>query len=234
MASLVPYVIGGVLLSIPLLAASKPAAHPGKRPAPLGTRQKRFRCAFAATGLDDQWMRFFEQTAKRESNFRPRALNSTPKEVAASDRMNDNAGVIEGINFSSHRWEFGSKGLFQFLGVVVALRGGKLRFPRSFTNVNMGYNPGIAMAAAVDYARGLTRWNNFEGSWASLNAGWGWPAKMGDPARIANSARKMEDRAAKLGWARGWARQKVPALRDQTQNELAALANAAKAYYDAC
>jgi hypothetical protein len=179
-------------------------------------------------------MRFFEQTARRESDFRPRALNSTPSEVSASDRMNDNAGVIEGINFSARRWEFGSKGMFQFLGVVIALRGGKLRFPKTFTNVNMGYNPGISMAAAVDYARGLMTWNNFEGSWASLNAGWGWPAKMGDATRIANSARKMEDRAAKLGWARGWARQQVPTIRPQSQKELAALANTAKLYYDGC
>ena len=237
MASLIPYVVGGALLAIPIVAMSKPAQKgeaKGGRPAPAGVRQQRFRCAFGATHLGDDWMRFFEQTARRESNFRPNALNSTPSEVSASDRMNDNAGVIEGINFSSYKWEFGSRGLFQFLGVVIALRGGKLRFSKNITNPRMGYNPGISMAAAVDYARGLMTWNNFEGSWASLNAGWGWPAKMGDAQRIANSAVKMEDRAAKLGWERGWARQQVPTIPSQTRDELDALASVAKMHYEAC
>jgi len=235
--SWIPYAIGGALLAIPLVAMAKPSGSGEVEdgvPVPVGKRRKRFRCAFGATHLSDDWMRFFEQTARRESNFRPNALNSTPSEVSASDRMNDNSGVIDGINFSSYKWEFGSRGLFQFLGVVIALRGGKLRFSKSITNPKMGYNPGISMAAAVDYARGLMTWNNFEGSWASLNAGWGWPAKMGNADRITNSARKMENRAAELGWARGWARQPVPTIPSQTRSELDALANVARLHYNAC
>ena len=239
MASLVPYVIGGALLAIPLIALSKPSGSgrvEGGVPVPVGKRRKKFRCAFGATHLSDDWMRFFEQTVRRETGgtFNPNALNSTPYEVGKSDEMNDDIGYIDGINFSSSAWEFGSRGLFQFLGVVIALRGGKLRFSPSLTKPKMGYNPGIAMAAAVDYARGLMTWNNFAGSWASLNAGWGWPAKMGDAQRIAGSAVKMEDRAAKLGWARGWAMQQVPKIPSQTRSELDALASVAKMHYEAC
>jgi hypothetical protein len=179
-------------------------------------------------------MRFLETTAYRESEFNPRALNSSSGEKAASDSLNDKFGVISGINFGSSAWEFGSKGLFQFLGVVVALRSGTLRFPASMTNPDMAYDPGVAIAAAVDYARGLMKWDGFTGTWASLNVGWGIPSKMDDPAKLAASVKSMEDRAAKLGWARGWGGDRVPTVRDQSQNELAALAQTAKLYYDRC
>lgn len=233
MLSFIPYALFGAAAAL-ALAGRSGGRVVGGVPEPKTRNQKRFRCAFSATGLGDDWLRFFEQTAYRESKFRRTALNSTPGEVAASDQINDKFGYIDGINFGSSKWEFGSKGLFQFLGVVVALRGGQLRFPASMTNPNMAYNPGISMAAAVSYAGGLMGWNNFEGSWASLNVGWGNPSKMGNKSSIATSARKMEDRAASLGWARGWARQPVSALPALNQNQMATLANTAKAYYTAC
>lgn len=233
-SSLIAYALFGSVAALALVGTRSASGVVGGVPEPQSKRQKRFRCAFAATGLGDDWMRFFEQTAYRESKFRRTALNSSPGEVAAADKINDKFGYIDGINFGSSKWEFGSKGLFQFLGVVVALKGGRLRFPVSMTNPNMAYNPGISMAAALSYAGGLMGWNNFEGSWASLNVGWGNPSKMGNKSAIATSARKMEDRAAQLGWARGWSRQRVTALPALNQNQMAALANTAKAYYDAC
>lgn len=233
MASWIPYAVGGMLLAVPLVASAKRGTVAGK-PAPLSTRQKRFRCAFAATGLGDDFLRFLEQTAYRESKFKPTALNSTPGEMAAADHINDKFGWIDGIDFGSSKWEFGSRGMFQFLGVVVALRGGQLRFPASMTNPKMAYDPGISMAAALDFINGLMGWSNFAGTWASLNVGWGNPSKMGNASSISKSAKKMEDRAAKLGWARGWANKPVPTVRRLSQNEMAALAKTAKAYYEAC
>lgn len=228
-----PYVLGGILaVGIPVVASAKPK---GGDVAPASERQKRFRCAFAATGLGDDWLRFLEQTAQRESAFNPRALNKTSGEVAASRTTAErNKDTLAKYGFSVSEWSFGSKGLFQFLGPTVALSRGSLRFPASMTNPDMGYDPGIALAAALDYARGLMGWDNFAGTWASLNVGWGNPSKMGDAASLASSAKKLEDRAAKLGWKRGWAKEKVPTIRDQSQSEMKALAATARSFYEGC
>jgi hypothetical protein len=228
-----PYALAGVALAIPLAASAKrsDAAVPD---VPLTERRRKMRCAFSATGLGDDWLRFFEQTAKRESDFSPRAWNKSSGERAASVRLNERVGVVDGIDFASGAWGFGSKGLFQFLGAVVAVRGGQLRFPREWTNPNMGFDPGTSMAAALDYATGLMGWQSFAGTWASLSVGWGNPSKMGNASSLASAAKKMEDRAAKLGWPRGWAGQRVPAVRRLTQSEIASLAHTATSYWEGC
>lgn len=209
---------------------------------PKGERQAALRRGIvAAGGIGDDWLRFLEQTCDRETGgrFIPNAHNSSTKEKAASAKVAERTGKVEGIQFNKSAWKQGSKGLFQFLGPVVAVESSdtdgdnsRLRFPKSAINPNMGYDPGIAIAGALDYANGLMHWNNFEGSWASLNVGWGNPSKMGNADSIRKSAYKLEARAAKLGWPKGWAYDQVPELPDRTALENLALARAAKtAYY---
>jgi hypothetical protein len=226
-------ILGSISLAVALgralvdaMEKSKPRPRPVEgKPMSRSDRQRIFRCAFSATGLGDDWMRFLEQTAKRESNFNPDAHNKTQAEVDASKRMVDRLNGRGTRDWSG--WGFGSKGWFQFLGPVVALRGGKLRFPKAQTHPDMGFDRGVSMAAALDYAGGLMKWGNFAGSWASLSVGWGNPSKMGNAAAIASAAQKMEDRAAQLGWPRGWAMEQASSPGSRSQSQMAALAKAA-------
>ncbi len=98
----------------------------------------------------------------------------------------------------------------------------------------MAFDPGISVATAFDFARGLTRFPNYAGTWASLRVGWGLPAKMGDPVYLESRGKAMEDRAAKLGWARGWVNKKPTPLPKRTPEELATLADAARVAWEAC
>ena len=236
MARYWPYLVGGALLGLPLAAAAKRGGGgaPKATPEPQERRRQRLFCAFSATGLGDDWLRFLDQTARRESNYRRTASNTSQSEVAASRKAADNVGSVGGVDFDRSTWAFGSRGLFQFLGPYVAVRAGKLRFPASMTVPTMGWDAGVSLAAAIDFARGLMTWNNFAGSWASLNVGWGNPSKMGREDSIAKSAEKMEHRAQKLGWAPGWAMDAPPVVGPQSQSEMRALALVARARYDAC
>ena len=58
---------------------------------PVTTNERRlaFRRAVVASGIGNDWLRFFEQTAKRESRFNPNAMNRTVKEAAAAARSVD-------------------------------------------------------------------------------------------------------------------------------------------------
>ena len=91
------------------------------------------------------------------------------------------------------------------------------------------------MAAAISYARGLMGWKNFAGTWLSLDIGWDNPSDMDNPERLGPARiKKMEDRAAELGWARGWATNYVTKPPSRTRAEYQAMAEAAQRAAEAC
>jgi hypothetical protein len=224
-----PYVLGGALLLVPLAAAAKGST---EGPKTTSAKQAALRRAIVASGTyDDGWMRFFELTAQRESNFSATAWNKSSGEKKASADLGDRVGTVGGVNFASSSWAFGSKGLFQFLGAVVAVGSNGLKFPKSMTHPDMGFDPGVATARAFEFARGLMNWSSYRGTWASLAVGWGNPSKMDDAAKIKASAKSIEDRAAKLGWARGWSDEAPPKLPTRDATQMKVFAEAAKAAY---
>ncbi len=95
----------------------------------------------------------------------------------------------------------------------------------------MAYEPGIAIAAAIDFARGLMGWKQFAGTWASLDAGWGMPSKMSDPLRLAKSAARLDRIGKELGFAPGFANEEVPRLPARGQAQLISLAKTAAVMY---
>lgn len=194
-------------------------------------KRMRLRAGLEAAGLSPDFVRFFEIQAKHESDFRPRALNKTTAEVAASKRLGERNGTVGGIDFDSPQWTFGSKGLFQFLGANIAIRKGKLRFSKERTEPDMAYDPGISIVTAIDYAQGLTGWKQFTGTWASLDQGWGWPGKMDDPEKLAKAAKHLDRFSVKLGYPTGWAHEKVPTMTKRSRVALLALARKAKTAY---
>jgi hypothetical protein len=212
----------------------------GPMPAPTSGGQKRLRCALAVAGLDDAWLRFFEQTAHRESRFSTRAANRSTGEAAAALRVADRwRDLIATAGFPFESWTFGSGGWFGFLPGSALIDGSRksFRFPLDYVREvgpNGVFQMGTSVASALAYAKGLSRWPNFQGSWASLNVGWGNPSKMGNAASIAESARKLEDRAAKLGWPRGWAMQPISALPSRTPSQYEAVARAAQRAGEVC
>lgn len=202
---------------------------------PSDDRRLAFRRAVVASGIGDDWLRFFEQTAYRESRFKPHLVNRTASEAAAAaTSVKRNRKNLKRLSSDPDAWAFGSAGLFQLLGPVAILKGGRFRFPIAFINERgplMAKDPGVAVAAAHSFAKGLTGWKNYANSFASLNIGWGNPSKMGNKTAIKNSAKKLEDRAAKLGWARGWAMDKPSRLPLLNQQEMVTLAKAAAFAY---
>lgn len=213
----------------------------GSVPASRSERQNALRAGIQAAGIvREGWLRFLETTSDRETGhtFNPRAFNDSGKEAAAAKASAQKTGVVGGVDFNDGRWGFGSKGLFQHLGPVVAVEssdtdrdGSRLRFPRSMVHPDMAFDPGVSIAAAFDFARGLMGWSQFRGTWASLAVGWGNPSRMDDAAAIAESGKALEDRAAKLGWPRGWVNEQVDALPNRTAQENATLAEAANFAY---
>lgn len=176
----------------------------------------------------------------RESGFRPRAWNKSAAEKHyALQVAKRNEDRLDALGYSPYQWGFGSKGLFQILGPIAVLRSTGPRFPTAFIEEMGGpdleFRPGVAIATAFDLARGLTHWDNFLGTWGSLNAGWGLPARMHDPKRIEKKGKQAEARAEKLGWAPGWIHEPIsPIPAWATPDELAEFARAAQWAYDNC
>lgn len=67
---------------------------------------------------------------------------------------------------------------------------------------------------AVGFARGLMRWKKFQRvpTWLNLRAMWGWPAKGGDPQRLAAVRRKFTNDAADVGLPAAWLDQRPSPL----------------------
>ncbi len=74
------------------------------------------------------------------------------------------------------------------------------------------HTPSLSIAAAVGYANGLERWSNYLGTVLSMRAGWGWPAKMGDPEHLAKRRPVYVKRAEKLGYPSTYPDEPLPKL----------------------
>ncbi len=187
-------------------------------------------------------MRFLETTSARETGgtFKVDAWNQSKSEVAASARaVAKRRDDMERIGLQPSAWVFGSKGLFQFLGPFVAIKGSsqwmRLRFPIEISGPDMAWKPGIAVAAAYDFARGLAHnVKNGPATWAHLRAGWGSLAQMHDADRRNAVAEKMEARAARLGWPKGWIHEPISVPPKRTPEQMAVLAEAAETAYWGC
>ena len=212
-------------------------------PATKNARRQALRRALAVAKIGADWLPFFEQTAWRESGFKPHLMNTSVRESAAAMRSVDrNRGRLDALGFPADEWGFGSAGLFQGLGPVVPLDvvsegnpQGRYRFPPEFINSRgplMARDPGVAVAFALDFAAGLMRWGNYKGSFASLNVGWKNPSKMGRASSIASSLASMETRAAGLGWPKGWGMARPSKLPDLSRAQMKALAIAARSAYE--
>jgi hypothetical protein len=210
-------------------------------PASKSDRQAAFRRAVAVAGLGDDWLRFLEQTARRESNFyttarNPRRGKPPNRETEKSTELaRRNRKLLEGLGYPVDDWGFGSGGFFGFMPTTAAIRKGRYRFPESALEAygpDLVFDPGMSVAAQLNSSQGLMDWPNYRGSWASLNVGWGNPSKMGNRDSIKVSARKMEDRAAELGWERGWAMEAPSPIGRLSPARMVAIANAANLAYE--
>ncbi len=193
-------------------------------------------CAFKATGLGPDWLRFFEQTSKRESGFNNLIANERGWEPGAARRAAQRNWTekrnLSTLGWSLDAWSFGSGGWFGqlpannlgiFTDAFIRERG-----PRAV------FEMGASLAAAVGYARGIMGWKNFDGTWASLDVGWGNPSKMSDPEKLDGRPKRIEDRAAGLGYARGWALDSPTRPPARTREQWVELAIAAQRAAEGC
>ena len=225
--------IAGVLVA--RAASAKQRGAVAFMPEPKGPRQEALRRAIAVAAVPDAWIRFLEQTSKREANFNPRAANRRDSEAAASLKMAERNKVkLNALGSSYEAWGFGSGGLFGQMPAAAAIKGGKYRFPKRFLanlGPNLVFNPGVSIAAALSYFDGLMKWKNFQGSWASLDAGSGNPSNMSKESKLRSHTEHMNERAEGLGWEPGWPMDTVPPLGRLTPARLEAIAGAANEVY---
>lgn len=213
-----PVANAGVILGLfALLALSDdspavPQSQYGVPPKGLAmTNRKDVEAYLSAAGLPDVWVRFFTFVAAGESGFSVKAKNDSPGEArAAGIAYKRNAEKLKHCGFAAGAYTFGSGGWFGLLPANAAMN-----LPKELRCHEPGaivFVPQLAVPAAVGMARGLMRWPQWQGTVLSLRAGWGWPAKMGDPERLAARRPVYERRAAKLGYPPGYSDTVLPKL----------------------
>ncbi len=166
----------------------------------------------AEVGLPDAWGDFFALVARRESKGFENAVNDSASEAeAAATAFERNRARYAGCGYPDGAYTFGSGGWF---GILPA--NGLAQLGEGFACLDPAsvFEPRVAMAMAVGFARGLMGWKKFQRvpTWLNLRAMWGWPAKGGDPQRLVAVRRKFTQDAADVGLPASWLDQQPPPL----------------------
>jgi len=165
-----------------------------------------------ATGMSADWRDFFLLVAVNESGYNPRAANLSATEASASAKMyNRNRAKLLDCPWPASAFTWGSGGYFGMMPTLAVLH-----LPPDLRCVDPSaavFVEGLNIAAAVDNARSLLGWSNYKTSpsYLNLRAGWGWPAKMGDPAFLAEKLPRYQEHARRARVAESLLG-KVPAL----------------------
>ncbi|MCH9681289.1 MAG: hypothetical protein K0V04_07645 [Deltaproteobacteria bacterium] len=166
----------------------------------------------AEAGLSDAWGDFFALVAWRESKGNPSAVNDSISEAeAAATAFGRNQHRYAGCGHSDGDYTFGSGGWF---GILPA--NGLAQLDEAFMCLPPAsvFEPRVAMAMAVGFARGLMGWDGYQRvpTWLNLRAMWGKPGKGGDPERLAAVRDKFTQDAAEVGLPASWLDQRPPPL----------------------
>ena len=208
-------VILGLAAGAVVLAASRStqaAPRPSSLDAEGASQVAAVRGLAAEVGLPDAWGDFFALVAWRESKGNPNAINDSASEAeAATTAYERNRGRYASWGHPDSAYTFGSGGWF---GILPA--NGLAQLGEAFECLPPAsvFQPREALAMAVGFARGLMRWKKFQRvpTWLNLRAMWGWPAKGGDPQRLAAVRRKFTNDAADVGLPAAWLDQRPSPL----------------------
>lgn len=165
----------------------------------------------ARAGLPDDWATFFALAAWRESKGNPNAKNDSDSEAAAAAKAyRRNADDFEACGYGEDAYEY-SGGWF---GIMPA--NGLEQLPASLRCLppSAVFDPVVALAMAVGFARGLMRWDQYEAepTWLNLRAMWGWPAMGGDAEYLEGRRPEYEEDAAEIGIPASWIDRRPPPL----------------------
>lgn len=166
----------------------------------------------AEAGLPEEWGDFLALVAWRESKGNPQAINDSPHEADAAARAYDrNRHRYTGCGYAAASYTFGSGGWFGMLPANGLAQLGKAHRCLAPSSV---FEPRVAMAMAVGFARGLMQWDGYAKTptWLNLRAMWGWPAKGGDADYLRNARPEFTKDAAAVGLPPSWLDRRPPPL----------------------
>lgn len=179
----------------------------------------------SAAGLDPAWRDFFVFVAAGESGFRTTARNDSSSEARAAARgYRKNKDRLSVCGHPAVLYSWGSGGWFGMLPTTAIFslpRGLRCHDP-----VTAVFDPSLSVAAAVGMARSLSQRPHYRGTVLSMRAGWGWPAKIGDPERLRERRPVYVLRAEKLGLPASYVDSALPPLSLTSQDALNGLARA--------
>ena len=125
-------------------------------------------------------------------------------------------GAISNSPWGRKSWSFGSGGLWALLpanAIVVAYRGTELQGVAEAYDPWSVFDPKRAIALAIAYNLGLSRWQGFRSNptWENMHAGWRAPGNMGDPgsAGYQKSAANFREALAAMGIPASFADKRV-------------------------
>ena len=177
----------------------------------------------AEAGLPSVWGDFLALVAWRESKGNPQARNDDDSEAAAAaEAYERNRSRYAGCGHSASAYTFGSGGWF---GMLPANALAQLGDAHRCLPPSSVFEPRVAIAMAVGFARGLMRWSRYQRvpTWLNLRAMWGWPTKGGDHAYLAKARPKFEQDARDVGLPASWLSGTPPPLLSTASEVLARL-----------
>lgn len=177
----------------------------------------------AEAGLPSAWGDFLALVAWRESKGNAQARNDDANEAeAAAQAYERNRERFAGCGYPASTYTFGSGGWF---GMLPANALAQLGDDHRCLPPSSVFEPRVAIAMAVGFARGLMGWRRYQQvpTWLNLRAMWGWPAKGGDPAYLAKARPTFQEDARDVGLPASWLDGRPPPLSSTASEVLARL-----------
>ncbi|MCA9650289.1 MAG: hypothetical protein KC501_10295 [Myxococcales bacterium] len=177
----------------------------------------------AEAGLPTAWGDFLALVAWNESKGNPQARNDDDSEAkAAAEAYARNRERFAGCGHPESAYTFGSGGWF---GMLPANALAQLGDAHRCLPPSSVFEPRVAIAMAVGFARGLMGWSRYQRvpTWLNLRAMWGWPTKGGDHAYLAKAKPKFEQDARDVGLPASWLDGTPPPLSTSASEVLARL-----------
>ena len=200
--------LGVLLVASSARAGGEPAPPTGDAVQAVGP----VRGLAAEAGLPSAWGDFLALVAWRESKGNPQARNDDDSEAAAAaEAYERNRSRYAGCGHSASAYTFGSGGWF---GMLPANALAQLGDAHRCLPPSSVFEPRVAVAMAVGFARGLMGWRRYQQAptWLNLRAMWGWPTKGGDPAYLAKVRPKFQEDARDVGLPASWIDGRPPPL----------------------
>lgn len=135
-------------------------------------------------------------------------IRSTPESLAKAEAdgarraYERNRATFADCDWPPESYQFGSGGLFAMLPTYALyhLRNTPLRCASPYEV----FDPAFAITAAYQWLRSLTRRSDFEGTVASLRAGWWSPSLMDRPDKYARKVEKWRRQLTQIGLDPDW------------------------------